>query len=473
MGIEIRRPAEAELRAAMEAAENAFGGTVDDDEWARESQSLPVSRTLAAYDGGRPVALAGAYQFDLTIPGGQIPCAGVTWVGVLPSHRRRGILRDLMRRQLDDVRSWGEPIAALWASESLIYGRFGYGLAVPAVSMKADRSRFALRSDSGPEGSVRLVTADEAFELFPPVYERIRAARAGMLTRSEHWWKQHRLADPESWRRGSSHKFYAALQLDGGCEGYALYRVKSEWEDGMSRGEVQVVEAFATSARAERELWRFLFGIDLTIRVDSHYLDPATSLLLNVDDPRALGLRLTDGVLSGCVLSWWNSRGRTRLVRSRSGRLTRSLRHSSSACCFCSGFRCSLPPPNRRSHPTLPPSRPAPASGAQRSWCRFVDLDAALRARSYGSAEPLVLEVSDAFCPWNAGRYRVGEGAGRTEDDPDLTLDVADLATAYLGGFDVNRLVHAGRAVELQDGAAEAATLLFRTELPPYCPEEF
>jgi len=402
MGIEIRRPAEAELRAAMEAAENAFGGTVDDDEWARESQSLPVSRTLAAYDGGRPVALAGAYQFDLTIPGGQIPCAGVTWVGVLPSHRRRGILRDLMRRQLDDVRSWGEPIAALWASESLIYGRFGYGLAVPAVSMKADRSRFALRSDSGPEGSVRLVTADEAFELFPPVYERIRAARAGMLTRSEHWWKQHRLADPESWRRGSSHKFYAALDLDGGCEGYALYRVKSEWEDGMSRGEVQVVEAFATSARAERELWRFLFGIDLTIRVDSHYLDPATSLLLNVDDPRALGLRLTDGV-----------------------------------------------------------------------WCRFVDLDAALRARSYGSAEPLVLEVSDAFCPWNAGRYRVGEGAGRTEDDPDLTLDVADLATAYLGGFDVNRLVHAGRAVELQDGAAEAATLLFRTELPPYCPEEF
>lgn len=84
-----------------------------------------------------------------------------------------------------------------------------------------------------------------------------------------------------------------------------------------------------------------------------------------------------------------------------------------------------------------------------------------------------MLEVSDAFCPWNAGRYRVGEGAGRTEDDPDLTLDVADLATAYLGGFDVNRLVHAGRAVELQDGAAEAATLLFRTELPPYCPEEF
>lgn len=402
MGIEIRHPAEEELRAAMEAAQNAFGETVDDEQWGRESQSLPVARTLAAFDGDRPVALAGAYQFDLTIPGGQLPCAGVTWVGVLPSHRRRGILRDLMRRQLDDARGWGESIAALWASESLIYGRFGYGLAVPAVLMKADRSRFALRDDGGPEGSVRLVTADEAYERFPLVYEQVRARRAGMLTRSEHWWKQHSLADPESWRRGSSHKFYAALELGGSIEGYALYRIKSEWEDGIPRGEVRVVEAFATSVRAERELWRFIFGIDLTIRVDSHYVDPANSLFLNVRDPRGLGLRLTDGV-----------------------------------------------------------------------WLRFVDLDAALRARSYGSAEPLVLEVTDEFCPWNAGRYRVGEGAGRTEDEPDLALDVADLASAYLGGFDVHRLVHAGRAIERRVGAAEAATLLFRTALPPYCPEEF
>jgi predicted acetyltransferase len=402
VGIEIRRPEDHELRAAMEAAENAFGGSVDEEEWLRESQSLPAARAVAAFDGPRPVGLAGAYQFELTIPGGQLPCAGVTWVGVLPSHRRRGILRDLMRRQLDEARASREPLAALWASESAIYGRFGYGLAVPAISMKAQRSRFALRDDGGPEGSVRLVTFAEAYELFPPVYERIRAVRAGMLTRSEHWWKQHRLADPESWRRGSSQKFYAALEVDGAVEGYAVYRIKSEWEDGMPRGEVRVIEAFGTSARAERELWRFLFGIDLTLRIDSYYLDPASSLLLNVRDPRGLGLRLTDGL-----------------------------------------------------------------------WLRFVDLDAALRARSYRAAEPLVLEVSDSFCPWNAGCYRVGEGAGRTQDEADLALDVADLAAAYLGGFDFHRLVHAGRATELRPGAAEAAALLFRTELPPYCPEEF
>ena len=110
MPIEIRPPAEDELRAAMEAAEGAFGEglQVEDEDWEREQQErCRASRALGAFDDGRPVGLAGAYEFDLTIPGGQLPCAGVTWVGVLPSHRRRGILRDFMQRQLADVRELG------------------------------------------------------------------------------------------------------------------------------------------------------------------------------------------------------------------------------------------------------------------------------------------------------------------------------------------------------------------------------
>src|SRR5688500_2051394 len=131
MAIEIRSPAdEEELKAAMTAAEIAFGsGAIEDEDWERERKALPSSRAHAAFDAGKPVALAGAYRFDLSIPGGELPCAGVTWVGVVPTHRRRGILRDLMRRQLDDVHAWQEPIAALWASESAIYGRFGSGQA--------------------------------------------------------------------------------------------------------------------------------------------------------------------------------------------------------------------------------------------------------------------------------------------------------------------------------------------------------
>jgi predicted acetyltransferase len=401
MAVEIRAPAEDELRAAMTAAEVAFGtGVVEDEEWERERKALPAARALAAFDGGKPVALAGAYKFDLTIPGGELPCAGVTWVGVMPTHRRRGILRDLMRRELEDVHGWGEPIAALWASEAAIYGRFGYGHAAPSGQAKSNRARFELRHEA--TGSVRLVDADEAFELFPPVYERVRATRAGMLSRDERWWKEHRLADPESWRRGASRKFYAAVDVDGAVEGYAYYRVKDEWEDGFAKGEVRVIEALATSVEADRALWRFLHGIDLVLRVAVPIFDLGSSLPLLVRDPRALGMRLGDGL-----------------------------------------------------------------------WLRLVDLDAALRARSYRPGRSVVLEVSDELCPWNAGRYRVGDDAGRTEDTADLALDVSDLASAYLGGFDFHRLARAGLVDERVEGSVEAATLLFRTDLPPFCPEVF
>ena len=401
MPIDIRPPADDELRAAMSAAEVAFGSAgIEDDDWERERKALPASRALAAFDGAKPVALTGAYAFDLTIPGGGLPCAGVTWIGVLPTHRRRGILRDFMKRQLQDVHGWGEPIAALWASEAPIYGRFGYGQAAPNAHMKSDSARFALRADAA--GSIRLVDADEAFALFRPVYERVRVARPGMFTRDERWWKETSLADPESWRRGASKKFYAAVEIDGEVEGYALYRVKDEWRDGFARGEVRVTEALATSPAAEAVLWRFLHEIDLTVRVEVSRFDPGSRLPLLVRDSRALRLRLGDGL-----------------------------------------------------------------------WLRLVDLDAALKARSYRPAESVVLEVTDQLCPWNAGRYRVGDDAGRTEDTADLALDVADLASAYLGAYDFHRLAHAGLVDERVEGAVEAATLLFRTDLPPYCPEVF
>ena len=252
----------------MTASEVAFGsGELKDEDWERESKALPASRALAAFDAGKPVALAGAYKFDLSVPGGQLPCAGVTWVGVMPTHRRQGILRDFMRHQLEDVQEWGEPIAALWASEAAIYGRFGYGQAAPGRAAEVRTAR-ASRSVTTWPGSVRLVDADKALELFWPVYERVRAGRSGMLSRDERWWKEHRLADPESWRRGASTKFYAAVEIDSRVEGYALYRVKDDWEDGFARGEVRVIEALATSPAAEKVLWRYLHEIDLTVTVD-------------------------------------------------------------------------------------------------------------------------------------------------------------------------------------------------------------
>jgi predicted acetyltransferase len=398
---EIRKPAEDELRAAMVAAETAFGSQLEDADFERERTSLPTERALVAFDPG-PVGLAGAYAFDLSIPGGELSCAGVTWVGVVPTHRRRGILREFMRRQLEDVRAWGEPIAALWASESAIYGRFGYGQAAPGVFMEADSRRFALRDDPGPVGSWRLVDAAEGLQLFPPIYERFRNGRAGMLSRNEHWWREHRLADHEHWRRGMSPKFNAAFELDGEVAAYAIYRIKQEWEHGFPKGAVRVMEAFATSPAAERELWRYLAGIDLTTTLNVYSLDPASPLRLIVRDPRALGLRVADAL-----------------------------------------------------------------------WLRLVDVEAALRARSYREGDPVVLRVHDRLCSWNEGNYRIGASVERTDDAPDLELDVADLASAYLGAFDFLALARADRVRELTADALERASALFRTPLPPFCPEVF
>ncbi|HXG77095.1 MAG TPA: GNAT family N-acetyltransferase [Gaiellaceae bacterium] len=296
MDLEYRTPTADELPTALRAVYAAFGEEAKEDDLQRDLERMPGERVLTAWDGGRPVGTTASYPFELTVPGGHARAAGVTWVGVLPSHRRRGILRELMRRQLEDVRERGEPLAILWASESAIYGRFGYGPAAPATRMEADRAAFALREDAGPRGRVRLLETDEAAEVLPPLYERIGGARAGMLRRSPEWWRLGRLADPKHWRDGAGPKFVALLELDGGPAGYALYRIASKWEGGVPQGEVRVLEALAVSAEATRELWRFLFGIDLVARVVLELADPAWPLFLMVRDPRRLHLSVSDGL---------------------------------------------------------------------------------------------------------------------------------------------------------------------------------
>ena len=401
MPVEIRNPSEDELRAAMRAGEAAFGEEQHEGEFERFSKMLPRDRWFAAYDGDRPVGTTTSFPFQLTVPGGELAAGGVTWVGVLPSHRRRGILRELMKRQLEDLRDRGEPLAILYASEPLIYGRFGYGVAAPSVSMDGETARFSYRDDPGPTGAVRIVDAAEALQLLPEVYDMVRRDVPGFVARDSDVWELTRLADPEHWRRGSGPKFFAVIELDGAAVGYAIYRVKSDWQEGYSQSQVRLVEAIATSPAATRELYRFIYGIDLVVRVQGRY-DPGSPLFLMVTDPRSLHLRVSEGL-----------------------------------------------------------------------WLRFVDLEAALAGRTYAGDDSVVIEVEDSFCPWNAGRWRVGQNVERTDDEADLELDTADLASVYLGAFDFNELGGAERVRELKPGALQRATDLFRTPRPPYCPEDF
>lgn len=297
MSLEYRSPTEDELADVVRTTFAAFGEEMTDDELERERRLMPLERVLAAWDDGKPVGTAASWPFELTVPGGAaVPAAGVTWCGVLPSHRRRGVLSGLMRRQLVDVDERGEPLAILWASEAPIYGRFGYGIAAPQLSIDAERGAFALRDDPGPRGSVRLVDADEALELFPPVYERVRAGRPGLVSRSEDWWRHGLLADPEQWRDGAGPKFYALLELGREPAGYALYRIKSKWEEGTPQGELRAMEVLATTPESAAELWRYLFGVDLVARVKVSRLDPAWSPFLMVVDPRRLHLSVAEGL---------------------------------------------------------------------------------------------------------------------------------------------------------------------------------
>src|SRR6266705_929246 len=136
-------------------------------------RTLPHERMHAAFEDGQIVGGAGAFPFELSVPGGSLPCAGVTAVGGHPTHRRRGVLRAMMDAQLRDIHERGEPIAALWASEETIYGRFGYGLAAWCGEMKLAREWSSFAKPLERRGQVRFVTPAEAKELFPPVWEEL------------------------------------------------------------------------------------------------------------------------------------------------------------------------------------------------------------------------------------------------------------------------------------------------------------
>jgi predicted acetyltransferase len=390
-----------EYAAAAGSIGHYFGGWPDLEGAERFSRNLPLDRMHAAFDGDRVIGGAGAFPFELTIPGGQVRCGGVTVVGVQPTDRRRGVLTAMMRAQLDDIRERGEPLAALWASEEPIYRRFGYGLASLGCEMNLPRGYQGLRVPPDPAAKVRLVSLEEAKELVPPIYERVRLRTPGMYARTSTWWETRILDDPPDRREDGAAKNVAVLDVDGEHAGYALYRVISKWEAGQNVGHVRVLEAMA--AESELELWRFLLGLDWVGTFRGGHLPPDHPLLHGLVYPRRLSLRVGDQL-----------------------------------------------------------------------WIRIVDVGAALAARSYASEDALALELADEFLPENAGRWRIaGGGAERTDDEPDLALDVQELASLYLGGFGASELVRAGLVRELGEGAAARADAIFATPRKPWTPEIF
>jgi predicted acetyltransferase len=254
-----------------------------------------IDRSLAAFDGDRIVGAAAAYSFSLTVPGGSLPMAGVTGVGVQPTHRRRGILTHLMRRQLDDVRERGEPLAGLWASEGAIYQRFGYGLAALNASFEIARAKTAFNREVRWEGSLRLIEKEEALGLMPGICEPIVASSPGMYPRTPAQWT-HDFADLPSHRNGRGPLSFAVYEEAGTPMGYLVYRTKLDWPQGTPSSTLFIRELFAQTPQARAALYRFAFDHDLMGTTEAWPVAPDEPIFHLLAHPRALRLHVGDGL---------------------------------------------------------------------------------------------------------------------------------------------------------------------------------
>jgi predicted acetyltransferase len=368
------------------------------ERWAR---TLPHERMHAALENGAIVGGTGAFPFELSVPGGSLPCAGVTAVGVQPTHRRRGVLRAMMDTQLRDIHERGEPIAALWASEETIYGRFGYGIAAWAGELKVPHEWDTFAEPLEWSGTTRFVTPEEARELFPPVYDAVRRERPGMTSRNAAWWEERHLRVDDDEK--DAPRRFVVLELDGEPQGYAIYRTQFSFEGGSSSSRLVVREALGSTPRAMAAIWRFLLDVDWMGSVETSLAPPDHPLFLLLATPRRARYRMGDGL-----------------------------------------------------------------------WLRVVDVPAALSGRTYGDSAPLVLEVRDAVCEWNDGHWRLDGGrCERTDEEPDLALDVSTLGSAYLGAVSFAQLREALRVEELRRGAVARADALFAWRPLPWCLEIF
>jgi predicted acetyltransferase len=289
--MEVRPIRPEEVDRYLETTSAAFHGDLTPDHRERWGAPLEVERSWAAFDGEALVGTAGAFTRKVALPGvGLVDAAHVTMVGVLPTHRRLGLLR----RMLGEVhRSAPEPFAALWASEGGIYGRFGYGVAARHAELVVDVRRAGFRADAPPAAPVRLAAPKAVLDELRAVFDAVAPTWPGMLDRVRPAWWQRLLQDAEGERDGAS-SLRAAVLTDG--RGYALYAVKSGWEASGPAHTCVLHELVALDPAARAALWRWLLDLDLvaTVRWELAPVDEVLPHLLT--DRRAVSVTALDAL---------------------------------------------------------------------------------------------------------------------------------------------------------------------------------
>lgn len=397
----------------------AFPNSASIDDFPADTFPLTWERAVGVVaPGARPGALAAvhaSYPFaHFPVPGGEIPTAGLTWVGVHPQHRRRGILTAMMDHHLARCADRGEPVSALYAAEYGIYGRFGYGRAADDLRLEIPRGA-ALRDVAGAEAhTVRIEHASRAEH--GDLVDRVHRAacrtpsgaaglnRPGWATRETPELQAAFWDDSPVFRYGKESQRIVIVERDGEPRGYARLRRTLEWHHAGPGGRVETGEVVTLDAAAARALWGVLLDLDLSSVV--------APFLVPVDD-----------VVTQLLV-------------------------------------------NRRT---------AVPRVADNLWVRLVDVGAALAGRRYAADVDVVLGVRDRRLPGNAGSWRLQAASfeearcERTDAVPDLELDVGELGASYLGGVTLAALAAAGLVVERTPGALARASAAFTWPVAPAC----
>jgi predicted acetyltransferase len=192
------------------------------------------------------------------------------------------------------VHKRGEPIAALWASEETIYGRFGYGLASWCGEVRIQKEWSAFARPVERRGKTRFVSAEEALELFPSVWEALRRERPGVTSRSQDWWALRTLRIPDAEKENP--RRFVALDIDGETQAYAIFRTHHGFDAGVSNARTEITEAIGATPQATAELWRFLLDIDWTATFEASLLPPDHPLFYLLANPRRAGYRMYDAL---------------------------------------------------------------------------------------------------------------------------------------------------------------------------------
>lgn len=285
----VRAIEASEIPAFREAFATVFAFDTREEDLESFENWVELDRTMAVVEDGRFVATGGAVTFRMVVPGGGlIDAAGLTLISVQPTHRRRGLLRRMIERHFDDAESRGEPVSILWASESSIYGRFGYGVAVEGRDLTISRSDGHLRTEMPEQrGVVRLRPAEEARPMIEQVYRMtsVDAGIPGSIVRREADWDGY-FEDPEHRRKGATRLHFAVYQVGDEPRGYVRYRLKSSWGSGGPDGTVMVHDLQALDGDAYAALWRHLFSIDLMAKIEVYNRRPSEAIYRLLADPR-------------------------------------------------------------------------------------------------------------------------------------------------------------------------------------------